>query len=260
MKRENGSIDGSLMSRIDNPLQGFLVAMQFLTISPALIKRAFTERELGQATAYFPLVGACIGAVLWGANLLLGEWFSPIVRSALVLGLWVLLSGALHLDGFLDSCDGLLGGASPEARMAIMKDSRVGAFGFAGGMLLSLLKFAALSSLPDRSVALLLAPTLGRWGMAVGIFAFPYARPQGLGKAMKEFTTGWQVGLATLFAFGFCGLLAGLTGLLAGLLAALIAWLVARFALSRIPGLTGDIYGAINELVELGVLLAFSLS
>lgn len=240
-----------------NPLLGFTVALQFLTISPAFIRRDFSPRELGQSTGYFPLVGALIGAVLWGASLLLGLIFPATLKAALILAIWVLLSGALHLDGFLDSCDGLFGGATPEARLKIMMDERVGAFGLAGGVLLILLKFAALDALPERSVALLIAPALGRWGMTLGIFAFPYARAQGLGKAMKEFTGTWQVCLATLLALGMSWLLATQTGLLACLVAAVVTGLVAAFALRRIPGLTGDVYGAINEVVELAVLLAF---
>jgi adenosylcobinamide-GDP ribazoletransferase len=240
-----------------NPLLGFTVALQFLTISPAFIKRSFSRSELGQATGYFPLVGALIGAVLWGASLLLGQIFPATVTAALVLVIWVLLSGALHLDGFLDSCDGLFGGETPEARLKIMKDERVGAFGLAGGVLLILLKFAALVALPERSPALLIAPTLGRWGMILSIFAFPYGRAQGLGKAMKEFTGAWQVGLATLLALGISWLLAAQTGLMSCLVAAMLTGLVAAFARRRIPGLTGDVYGAINEVVELAVLLAF---
>jgi adenosylcobinamide-GDP ribazoletransferase len=240
-----------------NPLLSFMVALQFLTISPAFIKRSFSPPELGQATGYFPIVGALIGAILWGAGLLLGQIFPATVTAALVLVIWVLSSGALHFDGFLDSCDGLFGGRTPEARLEIMKDERVGAFGLAGGVFLLLLKFAALSALPGPSVALLAAPVLGRWGMTLSIFAFPYGRAQGLGKAMKDFTSAWQVALATILALGISWLLAAQTGLLACLVAAFTTGLVAAFAVRRIPGLTGDVYGAINEMVELAVLLAF---
>jgi adenosylcobinamide-GDP ribazoletransferase len=250
-------VDSGKRSAPGDPLIGFAAALQFLTISPAFIRRAFTAREMSQATSYFPLVGALIGGLLLGSSLLLGRIFPANLRSALVLAIWVLLSGALHLDGFLDSCDGLLGGGTPEARLEIMRDERVGAFGLSGGLLLVLLKFAALSALPERSPALMIAPALGRWGMTLSIFAFPYARPQGLGRAMKDYAGAWQLGLGTLLAVGIAWLLAGQAGLIACLVAALISWLVAIFALRRIPGLTGDVYGAINELVELAVLLTF---
>jgi adenosylcobinamide-GDP ribazoletransferase len=239
-------------------LMALLVALQFLTISPAWIKRAFTPRELGRATGFFPLVGLLLGVVLLAANLLLAHIFAPGIRAALVLALWVLLSGALHLDGFLDACDGLLGGSTAESRMEIMRDERVGAFALAGGVLLLLIKYSALLALPVISPGLWLAPLIGRWGMTAAIYFFPYARPQGLGKAMKDHTTHWEILLASLFTLASGGLGGNLRGLLACLLAAGIVWAGARFTLRRIPGLTGDIYGALNELVEAAVLLVFA--
>jgi adenosylcobinamide-GDP ribazoletransferase len=240
------------------PLIALLVALQFLTVSPAIIKRGFTHRELGRATGFFPLVGLLIGFVLLTANLLLAHIFAVGIRAALVLALWILLSGGLHLDGFLDTCDGLLGGFTPDNRLEIMRDERVGAFALAGGVLLLLVKYSALIALPVLSPGLWLAPVLGRWGMTAAIYFFPYARPQGLGKAMKDHTSHWEILLASLFALASGGLSGNLRGLLAFLLAAGIVWAGARFTLRRIPGLTGDIYGALNEIVEAAVLLVFA--
>lgn len=241
------------------PLTALLVALQFLTISPTLIKRAFTPRELGRSTGFFPLVGLLMGFVLVAANLFLAHIFSSEIRAACVLAVWVLLSGGLHLDGFLDSCDGLLGGITPESRLEIMRDERVGAFGLAGGVLLLLLKYSALLALPILSPGLWLAPVLGRWGMTAAIYFFPYARAQGLGKAMKENTSHWELILASLLSLAAAGLSGNLHALPACLLAAGIIWAGARFTLHRIPGLTGDIYGALNELVEVTVLLVFAV-
>jgi adenosylcobinamide-GDP ribazoletransferase len=240
------------------PLIALLVALQFLTISPAIIKRVFTPRELGRATGFFPLVGLLIGFILLAANLLLAHIFAAGIRAALVLALWILLSGGLHLDGFLDACDGLLGGYTPESRLEIMRDERVGAFALAGGILLLLVKYSALLALPVFSPGLWLAPVMGRWGMTAAIYFFPYARLQGLGKAMKDHTSRWEMLLASLLAVASGGLSNNVRGLVAFLLAAGIVWAGARFTLRRIPGLTGDIYGALNELVEAGVLLVFT--
>ena len=112
------------------------------------------------------------------------------VTAALVLAAWVLGTGALHLDGFLDSCDGLFGGHTPEARLRIIRDERAGAFAVIGGILLLLLKYAALAGNPDPLAALVVAPVLGRWGMAVAVVCFPYGRAEGLGRAMKDHA-GW---------------------------------------------------------------------
>ena len=245
--------------RAVNPILTFLVALQFLTVSPAFIRRAFTSKELGAATAVFPIVGFLIGCLLWGVNLILNRFFPLFVASALTLLLWVLLSGALHLDGFLDTCDGLFGGLDPQQRLEIMKDERVGAFALAGGVLLILSKYAALSSMPLTRSALLLAPTLSCWAMTFAIWAFPYARPNGLGRALKDHT-GWrQVGFASVFTLVVVWLVAGTSSLFACMVSMVTILLLAGFTLQRIPGLTGDVYGALNELVELAVLLFFTL-
>ena len=247
--------DGQSPNNWDNPLTDFMVALQFLTISPSFLKRIFSAAELGRSTAYYPLVGALIGALLWLANWGLSFWFPDLMRAALVLAIWILATGALHLDGFLDSCDGLLGGFTPESRLEIMKDERVGAFGFAGGALLLLIKYSALAALPGSSPVLILAPTLSRACMPLAIYAFPYARPQGLGNAMKVHTTSRQLFLAGLTGVVIAWLTAGWCGIILLPAAAMLTWWFAQFCLQRIPGMTGDTYGALNELIELAVLL-----
>jgi adenosylcobinamide-GDP ribazoletransferase len=236
---------------------GFLAAVQFLTIAPPLVRRLFTGQELGRAVGYFAVVGVLLGGLLWTLERLFSVCFPSGVTAALVLVAWVLCSGALHLDGFLDTCDGLFGGHTPEDRLRILRDERVGAFAVIGGVLLLLVKYQALCALGHRSTALLLAPALGRWGMALAVVAFAYARAEGLGRAMKDHA-GWrQAALVTATAavagYGFGGVF-GLIALLAG---GAFTWLAARFVLRRLPGLTGDLYGAVCELVEVLALLVF---
>src|SRR5205807_1735228 len=97
-----------------------------------------------------------------GLSELLGLVWPPGISAALVLLAWVLATGALHLDGFLDSCDGLFGAQLPEKRLRIMMDERVGAFAVVGASLLLLIKYLALSGIEERLSAYLLAPALGR--------------------------------------------------------------------------------------------------
>ena len=245
-----------------SPFIAFLTALQFLLVSPAFIKRPFTARELGAAVGFYPLVGLVLGGLLLAADYLLAHFMPPLVRLALILVLWVVLTGALHLDGFLDACDGLLGGYTPESRLEIMRDEHFGAFALAGGVLLLLVKFSSLSAITPLAPALLLAPVLGRWGMAVALVAFPYARPQGLGRAVKDNAGLRQAIIATLFALTISLAVAWWWAewrvLLALVSAALVVWAGARFTLRRIPGLTGDIYGALNEIIEVVVLLALA--
>jgi adenosylcobinamide-GDP ribazoletransferase len=138
-----------------------------------------------------------------------------------------------------------------------MRDSRVGAFGVAGGGMLLLAKYATIVSLPHLS-GLLLAPVLGRWAVSIAIFAFPYAREKGMGRDMKDNVRWPQVILATGVALLVARFLADWTGLLAFAIAGVVLWLGASFILRRIPGLTGDSYGALCELIELLVLLVFT--
>ena len=234
-----------------------LTAFQFLTTFPAIIRRAFTAQELGRAVGYFPLVGLALGGVLYGLSAGLRLIFPPPVVAIFILAAWLLLTRALHFDGFLDSCDGLFGGFTPERRLEIMRDSRVGAFGVAGGGLLLLAKYAAIISLPHLT-GLLLAPVLGRWVLSMAIFAYPYAREKGLGRDMKDNVLWPQVILATTITVLSAWFFAWWTGLLAVVLAGMVLWLGAGFILRRIPGLTGDSYGALCEMAELVVLLFFT--
>ena len=238
----------------------FLVALQFLTVCPPILRRLFSAQEMGRAVGWYPLVGLLLGGIVAGSTSLLDRFFPQPLSAALTLALWVTLTGGLHIDGFLDACDGLLGGADPERRMEIMRDHRIGAFAFIGGALLFLTKFSALVALRDTGwqfAALLLAPVLGRWTMTLAVAAFPYARPVGLAREMKAHVTWRQVLLASVTALAAAWFLAYWHGLIALIVALLTLLGVVAFTLRRIPGLTGDIYGAICELTELAVLLCF---
>lgn len=234
-----------------------LAAVQFLTVVPPVIRRAFTPAELGRAVGWFAVVGMMLGTTLAGVDYVLSLLFPAGVTAALLLVVWALMTGALHLDGFLDTCDGLFGGRTPEARLRIMRDERVGAFAVIGGALLLLVKYSCLASLTSRTASLIVAPTLGRWGMALAVVAFPYVRPEGTGRWMKDHA-GWrQLILASITAIIPAILLAKWLGLIAIALAGAAAAAVAAFTLRRIPGLTGDVYGALCELLEALVLLVF---
>jgi adenosylcobinamide-GDP ribazoletransferase len=232
-------------------------AIQFLTVVPPLVRRPFTPAELGRAVGYFPLVGLLIGAGLAGLDIALRRVFPVEVASVGLLAAWIVATGALHLDGYLDACDALWGGRTPDDRLRILRDERVGAYAVAGGVVLLLMKYATLSKIHERAAALLLAPMLGRWAISMGVLAYPYRRAEGLGRAMKDHA-GWPQGvLSTFIALGGATAIGGASGLLAAGAAIFAGFFVARWAIGRIQGLTGDIYGAICELAETAVLLTW---
>jgi len=244
----------------------FLAALQFLTIVPIPKGRRISAEDLGASQGYFPLVGLFLGAILAGVDWLLGFILPVAVVNAVIIIVLLVLSGALHVDGFIDTCDGLSSQKILEERWRIMSDSRVGGFGVAGAFCLLLLFYVSLSSIsePYRMIALILTPTLGRWSIVYAIFAFPYAKPTGLGVSFKE-QAGWQgFTLATFIALvAAVGLFAirGLGLMLVGLVLVFTVWLVALavalFLRGKFGGLTGDSYGAINEVTQVFVLIFF---
>lgn len=233
----------------------FWAAMQFLTIFPPFIRRSFIPAEMGASLAFYPLVGLLIGFLLLLFQKLTLLIFPLQVASALTLALWIILSGGLHLDGFLDACDGLLGGWTPEKRLEIMRDEHHGAFALAGGVLLLLLKFTALSTGGLDPLALLFAPMLGRWGMVLAVVLFPYQRVEGVGRTIKDFASRKHLLVAALWVFITAALASSVVGWVAIVVVVVVVLGGAQVTLRLIPGLTGDIYGALNELAELAVLL-----
>ncbi|NOH12155.1 MAG: adenosylcobinamide-GDP ribazoletransferase [Chloroflexi bacterium] len=238
----------------------FFAALHFLTIVPPVVQRTFRMDELGRSVASYPLVGLLIGALLLGLSWLLSNIFPPWIVAGLVLVVWVLASGGIHMDGVMDAADGLFGGRTADQRLTIMHDERVGAFGVLAAVFVLFLKLAALAEGASGFPSLLLAPVVGRWTMSMAIVAFPYARKEGLGSAMKNEARGMYLWVSTLFCVVIAYLSAGVPGLMAMGPAAFLLVLVGRFVVGRVGGFTGDIYGATNELVELFVLLSFSVS
>ncbi|MHB1133695.1 MAG: adenosylcobinamide-GDP ribazoletransferase [Chloroflexota bacterium] len=242
---------------------GLYFALRFLTALP-VPHVDIRPGEIGRSAAFFPVVGLLLGLALAGLDLLLRAVWPLYVANAGLIVAAILLTGGLHLDGLMDSCDGLFGRRDPQRRLEIMRDSRVGSFGVLGAVSALLLLFACLSEmpLPWRPFALVLAGTLSRWTMVLAIWAFPYARAEGLGRAFKDDVGVVYVLCATLVAMA---VVAGAVwlGLAPAIAAAVLSaaaatgLLSAAFVMSRIPGLTGDSYGAINQLAELSVWLAF---
>ena len=238
----------------------FLTAIQFLTSIPLPLKRQLSPAQLGRATVYFPLVGLIIGGILAGLNWLFNLFLPAGVVNVLLIVALVILTGALHLDGFADTCDGMAGHKTVEERWQVMHDSRTGAFGVAGVVLLLLVKYVSLDNIPPdlMTAVLLFMPVVSRWAMVCAIFAFRYARPEGLGTAYKAATRWPQFTVATVFTLAIAAAFFPLFSVACFLLIA--GALVITIALSfyfryKFAGLTGDTYGAINEVVEVMTLI-----
>ncbi|MFC1951202.1 adenosylcobinamide-GDP ribazoletransferase [Chloroflexota bacterium] len=230
---------------------GFFIALQFLTIIPSPFHRAPKPGELGKAIIFFPVIGLMIGGVLYGFDYGLGLVLPAELVSALTLALAVLLTGALHMDGFMDTCDGLAG-STPEQRMRIMSDTRVGAFGVAGGIVILIVKYAALVSLPAgvRMATLLLFPIMGRWVMVYLLARFPYAKNEGIGFLFSQQATCLKLIIVSALVLAPLLLLMWWQGVILLAIVWLVAMMIGLFLKSRLRGLTGDSYGAANEIIE----------
>jgi adenosylcobinamide-GDP ribazoletransferase len=237
-----------------------LAAFRFLTIIP-LPGGKVSPREVGGSIAYFPLVGAIIGLILLGLNWLLGLVLLPALVNILLLVSLAVISGGLHLDGFVDTCDGMVGHKTVRERWRVMKDSRAGAFGIIGVCFLLLVKFVALNSVPASwlSLTLLLMPVLSRWAMVYAVFAYPYAKPSGLGRVFKQEASSSGFLVATVIALAIAVMPSQLAGLFIMFGVWIIVTALAFYLKGRFGGLTGDSYGAINEIAEVLVLILVCL-
>lgn len=246
---------------------GFLLALSFLTRIPlpARIRQelgAASGPDLAAASSWFPLVGLVVGAFAALGYSLALTWFSRLPATVLAVLVVLAVTGAFHLDGLADTVDGLCCGGDRERAFAAMRDPRVGAAGAAAIVLTLLLKVGLLVDVSAANAvpALLLAPVAGRWSLVLAMPLFPSARQgEGLGAVFARAVGGRRVGAATLlfvaviFAVGRAAYFPyALAGAAAGLL-------LARYLTRRLGGLTGDTYGAINEVVET-VFLAFIAS
>ena len=279
-------------------MNGLRSAIGFLTILPLAPSGA--PGSLVSARGWFPLVGLLLGLILASLEILRmlmlqagsSGWYgyaplpvtypvflnyTILLWSVLLVVILVVLTRALHLDGFMDSCDALLGGFDRERRLAILRDPNVGAFAVIGVVCLLLIKVLTIAGLPPaipvpppgilelppegwsvRIPMLLLFPCLSRWAMLLTMELYPYVRSNGIGTAFFDGGQGrfrWQLILGFVFTLVVSVTLAGMVGILLLAAACAVAWGIGAWATRLLGGVTGDIYGAVNELTEVVVLL-----
>jgi adenosylcobinamide-GDP ribazoletransferase len=234
------------------------IALQFLTRVPVSSRVEFRAEAQGWSVAWYPLVGLLMGGALLLLRMLLAD-AGPLLASALVLTVWVLITGGMHLDGLADCADAWVGGQGDRERsLRIMKDPCSGPIAVSAVVLLLLLKFSALaelSGLPGM-MPLLWSPVIGRSLAPLLLLTTPYVRPNGLGSPLAKNLPRLPVGLATGFSL-LCALAwLGPWPLLATVLA--FSWLRNQMV-EKLGGCTGDTLGASIEIVEALVLVVCAL-
>jgi adenosylcobinamide-GDP ribazoletransferase len=244
-------------------MDDFRRAVGFLTIVPFRASEIWTSETLGRSMAYYPLVGLCLGLVVWLLSVLLSRVLPFTITTVCLLGSLAVLTGGLHLDGLADTIDGLCGGANREETLRIFKDPHVGPMAVVGVVLVLLCKYASLNALPAeaRLPALVLMATLSRYSMVQLAYFSAYARASGgLGEPFVRGITLHHLRTAVLFTAGVVVLFGGLRGLLSWLLVSLATLGYQTYFRKRLEGITGDVLGATNELNEALVLLLASVT
>jgi len=243
-------------------LSTFGLALTFLTIIPLPSRRPAAAADLAAAMAWFPTVGLVLGGILALAAATLEQRLPPAATAACLVALLAFLTRGLHLDGLADTLDGLGGGRTREDILRIMKDHAVGAFGAVGIAAILLLKYGLLVAVLERRAweCIVIFPVLSRFAVVLLSYVSPYARPEGgLGQAMTTLTTGRTLAWAAASAVLIVGLAGRGAGLLALLLIIALTWGLAAYFRRRLGGVTGDVCGATNEIIEVQAILMLSI-
>jgi adenosylcobinamide-GDP ribazoletransferase len=238
-------------------LASLILAVRFLTLVPVPGREADGRGALGRAAWWFPIVGLALGVALAAVDRVLQVAFSPLLSALLVLSLWKVATGGIHLDALADCVDGL-GGRDCQHRLAIMRDSRIGTFGAVGLILYFLIALLALAEMPPtaRGRVLLLAPVAGRLAPLLIGPRFRAASDHGSGATFLRSMSPWA---GPVHLVAVCALSAWLLGrwgpvVTVGSLLAVFVWSASLVRL--LGGLTGDVLGSGVELGELAILLA----
>lgn len=252
---------------------GCVAAIQFLTILPIRMQIEFEKNILHKSVIFFPVVGALIGLIVsicgWG----IGYVAPPMLGALLLVILWIALTGGLHLDGLMDSADGLLSRRSKDQMLEIMKDSRVGAFGVISAIINIALKWAALVYLLQEvankqlSIVWLVLIIVGtsmwsRWWMVIAVSSWKPARSNGLASMFhgikRQCVSAATTTSLFLYLMPLMFYVINISGykdflwlaLLLPMISAIVGWVVAKWMKAKLDGLTGDTYGAMTEIIE----------
>lgn len=239
-------------------MKGFLTAFQFLTIIRISKGLDITGEKLGESMAYFPLVGLLLGFVLALFNVILLRILpGPVVDGILIITL-IICTGALHLDGLTDTIDGLAGGDTKEEILQIMRDSNTGAIGVVGLTMLLLLKYVSLMSIPVeiKNQVLIAMPVISRCSMVQVSFFADYARSgPGIGLPFAYHVGRKEFLIAVTTTFLLSLILLGAKGVAVITIIGVSTWGLITFYKKKIGGVTGDTFGATNEINEVLALI-----
>ena len=235
----------------------FVLMIQFFTTIPIKVGAMIEEKEFYKGLLYFPLVGLVIGVF----NYLFFYLSSFLGEDAIAIAIYLLsntlITGALHIDGLADTCDGLLSSRGKEQMLEIMRDSRIGANGVIAIIMDFFMRFLLILYITPRlrNLAIILGPVLGKGALLFLIGTSPYGRKTGVGSLFYDEKSRPRIALGLLVTVFIVYLAAPYEFLLALILCFGILVIYRYFVLNKIAGMTGDTLGAANEIIEISFLL-----
>ena len=239
--------------------EAFRFAVQFLTRIPLGKHVEYQPKLAGAAVAWYGVIGLLMGCVLAISGWVLTDWIHlpSLLVAAIVLIIWVVITGALHLDGVGDCGDAWMGGHTPERMLEIMKDTNCGIGAIVSVVLVLLVKLSALALLLDEGdwYLLLFAPVMARVALTLVLLYVPYLRSNGLATNLHLNLDNTAIVIAGL-ALSFGLVLIWFEGFISALIASGVGYLlVYRSLIKPLKGTTGDIYGTVVEVTEAAVLI-----
>jgi adenosylcobinamide-GDP ribazoletransferase len=243
-------------------LKRFVLMIQFLTTIPLRMNLNVTQEDYGKGLVFAPVVGLIIGGVLAGAWFVLDKVFPPFVTAVLIVVIYMLLTGGLHLDGLGDTFDGLFSNKPRDRMLEIMRDSRVGTNAVLAIAAVLLLDIAFLTSFDKYVIlkVLLLMPVAGRIGSLISSSVSVYARSgEGLGKSFIDYCGAREILVGLIAFFLIFYLSAGVPGVIIAVVPPATAFITVKLFSRKIDGATGDILGAVCEINQTVFLIAVFL-
>lgn len=244
-------------------LKMFILSLQFMTRIPINISINAGEDDFPKMAKYFPIVGVIIGAIASITFFAFKEIFPREIVSAIAIAVSYVLTGALHIDGFADTFDGLFSNKGRDRMLEIMRDSRLGTNGVLALLFLVILKVLFLSKVKSALLypTLILMPLIGRFSILLAAFTSKSARSgEGLGGLIIGKISGRDFLLGFMFVLIFGYFLTPYVLFLKVLaIFSISSYITTRYISARIGGMTGDTLGAINEIEELIVIISVFL-
>lgn len=258
-KRESVINTTNTRTLIEEQILAFRTALQFLSWIPAGNLPFPDPKILGKSVAWYPLVGLLLGLIIGLIAIITTSLFNDLISAALLLTIWVWLTGALHLDGLADSADAWLGGLGSKTRtLKLMKDPTSGPIAIVTVVLVLFLKLACIQALlaSNNHWAILWALVFARCNALLLLMHTPYVRAQGLGNALSEELSSKACYLVIACLSLFSLITLGWASFVVVIGSALSLLILRHFMLKRLDGCTGDTLGALIELSETTILLS----